>query len=66
MPLVGWSAGPECGKIVKDSLTDLGLLLLWQNPDTGPLHNIENVDFTFMCEVNSVNYFSTIDHFACI
>ena len=44
---------------------DMGLNILWRNPDSDPDHFIEDIDYTHMCEVNNICYFSTIDHFAC-
>ena len=52
-------------ELILENLTDLGLHILWRNPDSDPSHNINDVDFTYMCEVNNLCYFSTIDHFAC-
>ena len=43
--------------MVRESLDDLSLNLLWQQPGI-------NVDFTYCCTQNENTYFSTIDHFA--
>ena len=52
-------------ELILENLKDLGLNILWRNPDDDPNHKIEDIDFTYMCEVNDFQYFSTIDHFAC-
>ena len=39
--------------IVEESLNELGLLILWQNPDDNPQHTIENIDYTYMCDRNN-------------
>ena len=47
--------------IVRNSLTDMGLLILWQNPDSE--HNTGNVDYTHCSVARGVASYSTIDHF---
>ena len=49
---------------VQDSLQDLNLTILWQNPDGNPDHSIEDVSYTHCSVVNKVAHYSTIDHFA--
>ena len=49
--------------MVKDSLTDLGLTIVWQNPDMNPQHCIQCVDYTHCSVVKGVASYSTIDHF---
>ena len=44
-------------EIILENLTDLGLNILWRHPDPDPDHHIEDVDFTYMYEVNDMSYF---------
>ena len=49
---------------MKDSLNgELGLNILWQNPDADPNHNIQDVDYTHLQVSNNVPAYSIIDHF---
>ena len=51
-------------RVVLDSLTqEMGLTILWQNPDNKPSHHIHNVDYTHLHVANDVPSYSTIDHF---
>ena len=51
--------------LVEESLVvDLGLNIMWQNPDSDPSHIIQHVDYTHLQVVKNVPAFSTIDHFA--
>ena len=38
-------------ELILENLTDLGLNILWRNPDDDPNHKIEDIDFTYMCEL---------------
>ena len=49
--------------LVKDCMTNLGLLVTWQNPDNDPQHHIETVDYTHCSITRGVASYSTIDHF---
>ena len=42
---------------------ELGLSIMWQNPDNDPLHNIQIVDYTHLQIANNTPAYSTIDHF---
>ena len=49
--------------IIKDSLSEQSLSLVWQHPDSDPNHTIQAVDYTFCNVTNRVASYSTIDHF---
>ena len=49
--------------MVKDSLADLGLTIVWQNPDSNPQHSIQALDYTHCSVTRGVASYSTIDHF---
>ena len=46
-------------ELILENLNDLGLNILWRNSDNDPNHIINDVDYTYMCEVNNHCYFST-------
>ena len=50
--------------IVEEYLSELGLIIFWQNTDEDPNHMIQNVDFTNRHEANDNVSYSVIDHFA--
>ena len=49
--------------IVEEELEDLGIVLLWENPDNDPGHMILPVDYTYLSVSNNIASCSTIDHF---
>ena len=56
--------GTRFTKLVRDCLVEeMGLTIMWQNPDSNPLHIVQNVDYTHLHIVRNVPAFSTIDHF---
>ena len=51
--------------IVKDFLVEeLGLTIMWENPDMDPDHMVQQVDYTHLHTVKDSSHYSTIDHFA--
>ena len=60
-----FNRGSRFTNIVKDCLVDeLGLTIMWENPDPDPQHSIQLVDYTHMHTVRNASSFSVIDHFA--
>ena len=49
--------------MVRDTLAEIGLQVVWQNIDNDPEHYIENVDYTHCSIVRGIDSYSTIDHF---
>ena len=44
-------------------MEELGLTILWEYPDTDPVHKIESVDYTHLQISRDVPAYSVIDHF---
>ena len=60
-----FARGTRFTNIVENCLVEeMGLSILWQNPDDDPQHNIENVDYTHLQFNRNTPAYSTIDHFA--
>ena len=50
--------------MVRDCLSgELGLTIMWQNPDNDPMHCIQDIDYTHLHFSNDVPAYSIIDHF---
>ena len=50
--------------LVEEYLSDLGLIIFWQNIDQDPHHLIPDVDFTYRHHSNNIVTHSVIDHLA--
>jgi hypothetical protein len=50
-------------EMVRESFIEMGLTVVWQNPDSNPQHLIEHIDFTHCSVVRGIASYSTIDHF---
>ena len=49
--------------LVRDFLLQLGLIIVWENPDSHPEHQVNHVDYTHCSVVRGVASYSVIDHF---
>ena len=55
--------GTRFTNLIRETLAELGLLVLWQNPDSDPNHAIARVDYTHCSTVQGAVSMSILDHF---